>query len=488
VRKAALAVLVAAAVAAGADALKHAIFEADLPWPWAWRVLAVPALAGALAAAVKLVVRWRRGDPVALSAAHARLLFYALLLAMVINFTALQPFEYANLHVALGLGLGAFGAAVAGGGALATRCPRATRILDIAAMNAGLILVGAELVLRVVSVASPSEITALEHTSGARATVGKLVPGRVRWGFPANREGFYDEDVPASRPKHLVVAIGDSFSVGVVPHAWHYTTVAERALPECAIYNMGAWGIGPREYLWLYENRARAHRPDAIVVGLFTGNDMRVGRDGSAILWFDRANLLCWQVPRRLAIVARERRRGALGTRPDETEVVTDRARLVERFPWIEDPMKEEPSSSFETHVTVETEFARVALLRKPEEFKRLFGCLDRIVAAAGDTPLLFVIIPAEHQVEDWLWREVSARLGGGDIDRDRPQKLLVEWCGKKRVPYVDLLPRLRAVEPLADGRRHVYHLHDTHFNARGNRVAGEALAEALRPLLRDAR
>ena len=38
----------------------------------------------------------------------------------------------------------------------------------------------------------------------------------------------------------------------------------------------------------------------------------------------------------------------------------------------------------------------------------------------------------------------------------------------------------MRAVEPLEHGRRHVYHLRDSHFNAAGNRVAGEALAAFL--------
>lgn len=38
----------------------------------------------------------------------------------------------------------------------------------------------------------------------------------------------------------------------------------------------------------------------------------------------------------------------------------------------------------------------------------------------------------------------------------------------------------LRAAPPWEDGRRHVYHLRDTHWNARGNRIAGEELARFL--------
>ena len=48
-------------------------------------------------------------------------------------------------------------------------------------------------------------------------------------------------------------------------------------------------------------------------------------------------------------------------------------------------------------------------------------------------------------------------------------------------VMLINLLPAMRAVEPHADGKRHVYHLQDTHFNARGNDVAGRELARFLR-------
>ena len=46
----------------------------------------------------------------------------------------------------------------------------------------------------------------------------------------------------------------------------------------------------------------------------------------------------------------------------------------------------------------------------------------------------------------------------------------------------------MRAVPKEADGRRHLYHLRDTHWNARGNELAGEALAKFVVPLLEKAR
>jgi hypothetical protein len=46
-------------------------------------------------------------------------------------------------------------------------------------------------------------------------------------------------------------------------------------------------------------------------------------------------------------------------------------------------------------------------------------------------------------------------------------------------------LPILRAAPPWTDGKKHFYHLRDTHFNARGNEIAGKALGEFLKPFLK---
>jgi hypothetical protein len=59
-----------------------------------------------------------------------------------------------------------------------------------------------------------------------------------------------------------------------------------------------------------------------------------------------------------------------------------------------------------------------------------------------------------------------------------------VRELGRLGIPVFDLLPVMRAVEPLADGKRHLYHLTDTHWNVRGNAVAGAELAKFVRALL----
>jgi hypothetical protein len=105
--------------------------------------------------------------------------------------------------------------------------------------------------------------------------------------------------------------------------------------------------------------------------------------------------------------------------------------------------------------------------------------CGDRlleIAAAARGLPVVFVLIPDEFQVEDGLWQQV----GAASLDRDQAQRELVAWCAENGLRCIDLLPSLRAAVPWTDGNRHVYYARNTHWNRRGNEVAGAAIARYL--------
>ena len=116
----------------------------------------------------------------------------------------------------------------------------------------------------------------------------------------------------------------------------------------------------------------------------------------------------------------------------------------------------------------------------KEEELLRVVQVLERMRRECEGRPFGVLLIPDEFQVEDALWAELELP----HLERERPQQLLLRELGRLGIATCDLLPRLRAVEPLADGRRHLYHLRDTHWNTRGNRVAAEALAGFVRELL----
>ena len=147
---------------------------------------------------------------------------------------------------------------------------------------------------------------------------------------------------------------------------------------------------------------------------------------------------------------------------------------MAATFPWTVDPTLEEGTLSEEAFLRLETQRALAACAPMPASFDLLCRSLLEARRAAGDVPLSVMLIPDEFQVEDALWEQISHRIEasqGRPLDRDRPQELLNAWLTEQGFPYLDLLPILREVPALEDGRRHLYHARDTHWNANGNRV-----------------
>jgi len=278
-----------------------------------------------------------------------------------------------------------------------------------------------------------------------------------------------------------------------VPHAWHYTTVAEDLLDDTEILNLGAPGIGPPQYRVLLESEGLALAPDLVVVALFAGNDLetyRVPPPPGLWTWMERRNVMLYLAWKRGSALLLERRRRGADT--DAIERGLGRglaaglqtAEIERELPHLVDPTLERGIYSPEHYL--EMELRRARLLGRPSEaeYATLREQLDALLAASGEVPIAIVVLPDEFQVDDALWAEVLAAADGEALERERFQRVVAEWGASRGVPVCDMLPELRAVPPWSDGRPRLYHLRDTHFNARGNRAAGEALARFLSGVL----
>ncbi len=293
--------------------------------------------------------------------------------------------------------------------------------------------------------------------------------------------------------ERLVVSVGDSFSSGTVSLPLHFTSIAERELEGISIYNMGAPALGPAEYAHLLVSEALPMEPACIVVQLFVGNDLDAvapvaqTRRGPALL-FDGERHAVVRFTQRLLRLSAERRRaeaegagGGIVQGEQIAGLVSSVEEAIERHPWYADPMLERPTFSAQGYRTLEAKRAAEIASEGRGSYGAL-SILEQLVAAAGDVPVVFALIPDEFQVEDEVWEAVRAD-HTEPLERDRPQRILREWASARGIPVLDYLPALRAVSPLADGRRHVYHFQDSHWNARGNEAAGRELARFLREL-----
>jgi hypothetical protein len=447
---------------------------------------------GALARELARLPRRERAES---TLAFLRKLFCVAVAGWIFFLWRMQPFQRIHFDLALGIAAGIFSGLIAIEPWLA-RMPRGVRrAADIASFNLCLALFGGEIALRALSVWKPSFVLARVASSpGQVLERNRCRPGQMRFGFPCNTGGHYDGEFHRKRAgEHLVATIGDSFSIGVVPHALHFTTVCERDL-GVDVYNVGVSGADPPEYLHMLINEALPLDPDVVVIDVFVGNDIvfpphtRTSTDAGLRSWFDSGNVLLCLVPDRLARLAREQRsrtaeQGPVGVVQGERANAggEDEVTVKKNFPWVADPGQE--LATFSEAAFAATEAGRVSSVcgESSPSFAPFFETLSDIQRAARATRLFVMLIPDEFQVEDAVWQLALAGATEKNLERDRPQRILLPWFEQQGIPCLDLLPILRATAPLADGRRHLYHLRDTHFNARGNHVAGEALAEFLR-------
>jgi lysophospholipase L1-like esterase len=462
-------------------------------------MVAVPYL-GALLAGAALVLELCTPPPDGL-AALARKLFAALV-ATWLWFVFFSPFGFSPAMLGVGAGLLAAlfgGARVLAAGRSRRWSPSARRRLDLAVFSLCATAVLSEVALRALSHARPSHLLARESDDPLAALRGwRLAPASLRFGFPANAAGHYDDPFTVQRAKpRRVAVIGDSFSIGAVPHALHFTTLAEGLLGDTEVLNLGISGVGPAEYEALLEHEALALQPDLVVVCLFAGNDLGApeirptGVMGALSEVLDRRDVLIHLVPSRLARIAEEREqlgtsRVAISQGAYDVPLAADAtpAQLEAALPFLADPMLEQPTQAKETFLRLELSRLRDVATAEERVYQRLIARCARMRDEARPAPLAIVLIPDEFQVEDALWSELAALAPEQGLERNRFQREVGSELARRGIPVVDLLPLLRAAQPLSDGRLHVYHLNDTHFNARGNRIAADALAELVRTLL----
>lgn len=458
--------------------------------------LAGATLCGAWVCA-RLVYDHRNGRAAPASFLPHRLAFVIAVATLAVHFAYDMPYHPLKFVVLVGEGFGALALVLLAFPALTRATPgRALRAADVTLFTLAATAVLAEATLRVYATLRPSPLLSPDGFETERwLRAWQMKPGRIHNGFPCDSRGFYDDELtPDQRAGTLVVSIGDSFSSGIVPHPFHFTTVCERELSGVTVYNVGAPAADPRIYLHFAREVALPLEPDLLVVNVFIGNDLdwggpTPGRDWNR--WLSRDGLLLYVVPSRVAAIRTERL--ALGdaghgiASPQSTErtlVGLSRDEIAVHMPWLTDPTLERATFSEEKFRGIEG--ARVQLVCDPSRthFDVALDALAGIVEAARDVPVVFVLIPDEFQVEADVWRMAVPVHDEARYDRDYPQRFLRAWCEERGVACLDLLPILRAEPPLEGGRRHLYHLRDTHFNARGNEVAGKALARFLAPLI----
>ncbi|MGL4461295.1 MAG: alginate O-acetyltransferase AlgX-related protein [Planctomycetia bacterium] len=290
---------------------------------------------------------------------------------------------------------------------------------------------------------------------------------------------------PPSESALRVVAVGDSFTAGhgvELEEAW--PAVLERRWNEsapaggrrAAVLNAGyAGGHSPDCYYAYLERNFAALRPNAVVVGLFAGNDFFEPMDH---FW---SEVDAVGLPRRVLSVSRYvddagRRRMSAAARPLSYQFPV----LRESHLWVLATRATIAAESFaggfhSPHQAVYSPEMQRAYRRSVD---CLVGLHQRLQGRG--VPLLVLVIPEAHQVDPTVdgW---NAR--GSTIDVALPQKWAIPELRAAGVFVVDLQPSLREAVAAGADLWSLYYREDRHFTAAGQALAGRVAAEALAAL-----
>jgi hypothetical protein len=286
-------------------------------------------------------------------------------------------------------------------------------------------------------------------------------------GLRGNRLGYPGRDFVRQRRPGVrrIAALGDSFAVGpAVPFADNYLTVLEGSFDGLEVYNFGVSGAGPREYRAILEKDVWAHQPDLVLLSIFVGND--ITEELATPRHLDPRQHALYLLGERGYRLLRERSR-----RPIESDSPTVRVTA--------------PALSPQTFREVEAR--RLAVCVAPVEpamekkWQRALAHLEALVrnCRRRSVPLAVVLIPDEFQVNPAVLADAVAEAGldRERVDLDLPQRRLRAFFAECDVPCLDLLPTFA-------GLPDTYAMRDTHWNARGNRLAAGRIREWVVPLL----
>lgn len=113
-------------------------------------------------------------------------------------------------------------------------------------------------------------------------------------------------------------------------------------------------------------------------------------------------------------------------------------------------------------------------------DWSRIVEWLDSIreEAARIGARYAMVVHPDQFQVESGLRQRVQDRFGLNPADYDfvLPQRFLQDYCKRREIPCIDLLPIFRSIGEQGG----LYETQNTHYNDRGNQLAATSVLDFL--------
>jgi hypothetical protein len=340
-----------------------------------------------------------------------------------------------------------------------------------------------------------------------------VVPHRNWFNYWNNALGMNDDEFAVPKPagRFRIMAVGDSFTYGLVPYPDAVMTVLEARLrtgcrgKDLDVLNFGIAGARVEDYRTLVTLGVATYAPDLVVIHFYAGNDgpdlYRLVHERSrwaALLGHSRLWTFTDNVIRSRRDVDDAMR--AVGGRPARLEP----GGPPPRGGAVVDPRDRERED--DAALVGPTFGAKAFDSILAEELRRLYSPPDPAIldrawqpeiealeairehVSRGQGRLALVVYPSALQVDPTLRAQLVPRLRQraryaaltlDAIDPGLPQTRLAAYCQRVGLPCFDLTPALVAAHRAAP-EAPLYKQRDSHWTIRGNRVAAEAAAAHL--------
>ena len=342
----------------------------------------------------------------------------------------------------------------------------------------------------------------------------QIVPHRNWINYWTNALGFNDEEFTVPKPagRFRIMALGDSFTYGLLPYPYTAMTLLKSLLraacpgKDLDLLNFGIGGAGVEDYETLATLALATYEPDLVVVHFYAGTDgpdlyklVHEGRSSLRSL-VDRSRL--WTLGRNVIKLQRSVRHAAAAGPPrvDPRAPPPRGGAIVDpRLPFSETESTlgwPTPTASAFDSIMAE-ELRRLYVPRDPALLDRawrpVFASLDGIRerATRSGSRLAIVVYPSALAIYPAMREELAPRLRRrpryaplslADIDPRLPNTRLAAYCRTAGLPCFDVTPALVAASGASTAP--LYRFRDTHWTVRGNRVAAEAEAADLAGLV----
>ena len=299
--------------------------------------------------------------------------------------------------------------------------------------------------------------------------VYRFEPSRDYGRLWTNRYGYASREFETERRPGTVrlALIGDSFAVGAVRQDDNFASWMERLHPGLEVYNFGVSAISPDAYAAILKGEALRFSPDVVLVAFFVGNDITGPPDPQRPFWSPILPVFV-------------RRTWRLGREWFRLEFESPPALAL---PQLAHPSVPQKGFNLSKATYLEVEIERLAVSRRSQQeamdpfwqgaLKYLREMRDETRRHRAEFAIVF--IPDEYQVNPDLRDNIVSVRGipVDDIDLQLPQRKLGEFCTAEGIRCLDLLPVFTS-EP------DTYLPQDTHWNEKGNRIAGERIVAWL--------